>query len=72
VRDARMYCWNKSVPALRAIGLGVPAFSFAVSVVRSVSVSEKVDDGCVDSARTRDSMAATGMVKSGSDRRREL
>lgn len=66
------YRWNKSVPAESEIGFGVADFKASVFVFKRERVSEIVDAVLAPRASTRDSMAATGMVRSGSDARRRL
>lgn len=55
------------------MGLGTERFSREVEVARRSRVSEMVErvGGREERRRTRDSMAAMGMVRSGSERRRE-
>jgi hypothetical protein len=66
------YRWKRSVPAERPIGLGMAFFRWAVDCARRSRVSEIVEDGeCVRSS-TRASIAAMGMVRSGSERRSSL
>src|SRR5690242_10297188 len=66
LRVVMRYRWNKSVPAERDIGFAIEAFRAAVWRSRSSSVSATVDTELCAIASTRASMAATGMVSSGS------
>lgn len=61
------------MPAEREMGLGTERFSREVEVARRSRVSEMVErvGGREERRRTRDSMAAMGMVRSGSEWRRE-
>lgn len=58
------------MPAEREIGFAVEDMRVSVRPERYSSVSEIVEVGRCESARTRDSIAATGIVMSGSDWRR--
>jgi hypothetical protein len=66
------YCWNKSVPADSEMGLATLRFSLAVKSETRSSVSLTVDAGVLARPRMRASMAATGMVRSGSSASRRL
>ena len=59
------------MPAEREMGFRTERFNSAVAVSRRVRVSDIVEGGEWERRRTRASMAATGIVKSGSDWRRE-
>jgi len=59
------------VPAEREIGLGVLEIRVVERCERYWRVSEIVEVGRCERARTSDSMAATGMVMSGSEWRRD-
>lgn len=67
------YRLKRSVPAEREMGFATERFRRWVDVARRSRVSEIVErvGGREERRRTRDSMAATGMVKSGSERRRD-
>lgn len=73
-RVVMRYRWKRSVPAEREMAFEIDRFSWAVEVARRSRVSEMVErvGGSEERRRTRDSMAATGMVRSGSERRREM
>lgn len=58
------------MPADREIGFAVEDISVCVKPERYSNVSEMVEVGRWESASTRDSIAATGIVISGSDWRR--
>ena len=59
------------MPAEREIGFGMLAIRVVERCERYWRVSEIVEVGRCARARTSDSMAATGMVRSGSERRRD-
>lgn len=61
------YRWNRSVPAERPMGLGMEFFKCVVDFSKRSSVSDIVDEGEFVRRSTRASIAAIGIVKSGSD-----
>ena len=66
------YLWNRSVPAERPIGFAMDLLRWAVDFSSRSRVSDMVDDGECVSRRTSASMAAIGIVKSGSERSNSL
>lgn len=64
------YCWKRSVPADKEILFGIEVLRDAVRLCTRSRVSETVVEGVLASARMSDSIAATGIVRSGSSERR--
>lgn len=59
------------MPAERAIGFATEDFRILVYCDRRERVSDVVLDGKCERRRIKDSIAATGMVRRGSEERRE-
>ena len=60
------------MPAERAMGFLIERLSKAVDVARRSRVSETVEEEDCESRSIRASIAATGIVRSGSEARRDL
>ena len=66
------YRWKRSVPADNPMGLAIDCFKCVVDFSSRSRVSDIVDDGECVRRRTKASMAAIGIVKSGSERIKSL
>lgn len=64
------YCWKMSVPAERERELGMESLSCLVRFWTLSRVSDTVVEGWAARPRMSDSIAATGIVRSGSEARR--